>query len=94
MIILVSDTSGSYTAQVRSALELGFKKLYQASCTAGRPNAARAVVRKYFGPKAADSVRELKDPAEIRAAIGNFCDSPRRKTVFSFYGFNPKGGAQ
>lgn len=61
MIIITQASGGTFNAQVRTTKDSGFKVLYRASCTMGHEQAAKAVVRKYFGVKAADSVTRIPD---------------------------------
>lgn len=89
MIVLTSYTAATYKAQIRSSLAKGFKALYSATCTMGEEQAAKAVVAKWFSAAAADSLRIMKDPAEIEAAVGDFFRDPQRKQVFTLWSFNP-----
>lgn len=93
MIILVSNTFATYKAQIRSSRSAGFKVLYSASCTSGADHAARAVVRKWYGEAAAETVAALKDPAAIREHIGDFNSDPKRKQVFEYFTFDDKAKA-
>lgn len=88
MIILVSYTAATYKAQIRSSLEGGFKPLYNASCTMGEEQAAKAVVRKFFNEAAAQSVRQVIDQGELRSHIGDFKSDPQRKQTFTYWVFN------
>ena len=89
MCILISNAFATYKAQIRSSVATGFKQLYTASCTSGPQHAARRVVEKHFGPAAAQSVRKVTDPTEIRELIGDFMASPQRKQVFDVWTFIP-----
>jgi hypothetical protein len=59
MIILTQQSAGTNTAQIRTDKDHGFRILYRASSTASEQSAARAVVRKYFGSKAAATVARV-----------------------------------
>lgn len=87
MIILVSYTSATYKAQIRSSFERGLQPIYTATCTMGEEQAAKAVVRKYYGDAAAETVRQITDPAELQKHIGDFKSNPQRKQVFTYWGF-------
>lgn len=89
MIILISYTSATYKAQIRSSVETGFRQLYTGSCSAGPHQAAKRLVEKNFGPAAAQSVHQLKDATEIKRQVGKFFDDPKRKQVFDVYTFIP-----
>lgn len=91
MIILVSYTAATYKAQIRSDVSRGFKTLYTATCTGGEIQAARAVVRKYFGEESAASVRQITDSAEVNRATGDFKRDPQRKQFFTYWGFKHEG---
>lgn len=88
MIILVSNTYDTYKAQIRSSVEQGFKQLYTASCTGGERQAAIAVVRKYFGEEAAETVAQITDAEQVQALTGDFKTNPQRKQVFSYWSFD------
>jgi hypothetical protein len=90
MIILTSETAGTYKAQIRSDLATGFKQLYTATSTSSELFAARAVVRKWFSEAAADSVQRVKDGDEIKRLTGDFFQDAKRKQVFEVYSFDPK----
>jgi hypothetical protein len=91
MIILVSYTAATYKAQIRSDVSRGFKTIYTATCTGGEIQAARAVLRKYYGEEAAASVRQITDRHEVSKATGDFQRDPKRKQVFTYWGFTHKG---
>ena len=93
MFILTSQSFDTNKAAIHSAPENGCRVLYRATCTSGELDAARAVVRKYFGEAAAASVRPVTSPEEIRTLTGDSFDSPRRKQVFGVYAFNPRAKA-
>jgi hypothetical protein len=93
MFILTSQTFDTNKATIHSAPESGCRVLYRATCTSGELYAARAVVRKYFGDAAAESVRLVTSQEEIRSLTGNYFDNPRRKQVFGVYAFNPRAKA-
>lgn len=59
MIVITQFTGGTYAAQVRSAKDSGFRVLYRASATEGHLSAARAVIRKNFGPKATEELKQI-----------------------------------
>lgn len=61
MIILTQMSGGTYTAQVRSDQARGFRVLYRASSTESHASAARAVVSKFFGRAAAETVQQIPD---------------------------------
>jgi hypothetical protein len=88
MIILTSDTSGTYKAQIRSDLKSGFKQLYTATCTMGAEQAAKTVVGKNFGPAAAETVKQIKSAAEIADLTGDFAKDAKRKQVFLYWSFD------
>ena len=87
MFITTSQTAGTYKASVRGGAKHAV--LYTATCTESDAAAARAVVRKFWTEAAANSVRELTGPTEIKAIVGDFMASPHRKQVFLIWGFNP-----
>jgi hypothetical protein len=89
MTILTSTSSGTYKAQIRSALDKGFKQLYTGTCTESEQAAARNLVRKWFGDAAAETVTQVKNATEIRELIGDFQKDPQRKQVFCVWTFNP-----
>lgn len=88
MIVLVSYTAATYKAQIRSALDRGFKQIYTASCTMGEKQAAEAVVRKNYGEAAAETIRQVIDQDELRTYIGDFKADPQRKQVFTYWAFD------
>lgn len=90
MVILISQTFDSFKAAIHSEPETGCRPLYRASCTSGPEHAAKAVVRKYFGDAAAETVRQVKDAAEIAALTGDYFANPKRKQVFDVWAFNPR----
>ncbi len=54
-----------------------------ASSTSGPKQAAAAVVRKFYGDAAADTVEEIKDADDLRLrGVSDYMKSPRRKQVF------------
>jgi len=59
MIILTQQSGGTNTAQIRTDKDQGFKILYRASSTESEGAAARAVVRKFYGEKAAATVARI-----------------------------------
>lgn len=61
MIVITQQSGGTNIAQIRTGKDRGFKVLYRGSCTESGAAAARNVVRKYFGAKAADSVERVPD---------------------------------
>jgi hypothetical protein len=79
--------NGTNKAAVRSSATHAV--LYTASSTESEQSAARTVVQKYWTPAAAQTVREMTDPAEINSKIGDFNRSPQRKQVFRLWTFNP-----
>lgn len=88
MIILTSYTSATYKAQIRSAVENGFKQIYSGSCTESSSRAAKNLVAKWFGDAAALTVRQIKDKQEILALTGDFFSDPARKQVFDVWTFD------
>jgi hypothetical protein len=88
MFILTHYASSTYQAQIRSSPATGAKQLYTASCTMGPLHAARAVVLKNFGYKAAATVRQVTDATEINQLVGDYFRSPQRKQVFDVYTFD------
>lgn len=88
MTILVSQTRRCWKAQIRTCVQTGFKPVYHATSTQSEEAAARAVVRRWFSERHADTVREVRDPDEIRSLIGSFNDNPRRRQLFGVWTFN------
>lgn len=88
MIVLVSYTAATYKAQIRSAIDRGFKTIYTASCTMGEKQAAETVVRKNYGEAAAETLRQVIDQDELRTYIGDFKADPQRKQVFTYWAFD------
>lgn len=89
MTILTHYAGDTYKAQIRSDRKTGFTLLYTGSCTAGPQHAARNLVEKYFGPASAQSVRQLKDPAQIHELTGGWHLAPSRKHPFDIWTFIP-----
>ena len=87
MFITTSKSGLSYKASVRSSAD--HSVLYTATSTESEQSAARAVVRKFWTVAAANTVREMTDPEEIRLKIGDFQKSAQRKQVFTLWTFNP-----
>lgn len=88
MTILTSFTSATYKAQIRSTVANGFRQIYTGTCTEGAKRAATNLVAKYFGDNAAATVRQVKDPAEIKSLVGKFFDDPKRKQIFDIWTFD------
>jgi hypothetical protein len=61
MIVITQQSGGTNIAQIRTAKDRGFRIIYRGSCTESEAAAARSVVRKYYGAKAADSVERVPD---------------------------------
>lgn len=61
MIILTQESGGTNTAQIRSDKSQGFKVLYRTSSTESERGAAKAVVSKFFGHRAAATVERVPD---------------------------------
>lgn len=89
MTILTSSTAAACKAQIRTSFAAGFKRIYTGTSTGSELAAAQNLVRKWFGPGPAESVREVKAAAEIRALVGDFFDDPQRKQVFTIWTFDP-----
>lgn len=89
MIILTHQTSGTHKAQIRTSAASGFKHTFTATCTESDAGAARAVLRKAYPPKVAETLREVRDATEIRELCGDFFKDPKRKQVFTVWTFNP-----
>lgn len=87
MTIHTRYASQTYTAEIRGALESGYRVLYRGSCTAGEEDAARNLVRKYFGERSARTLRRIDDKLEIDRLTGHFFARTRRHlpvTVWTF----------
>lgn len=83
MTIIVTDNTYTYKAQVLSAEG---KVAFTVTCTSGPLHAAQAVVRKYYGQGAADTVSQLTDPQEIKKRTSNaFIASARGYRKFTTY---------
>lgn len=93
MTILTSYTSATYKAQIRSSVENGFKQIYSGTSTESGQRAAKNLVAKWFGSAAAETVRMVKDKAEINALVGDFFDDPSRKQVFDVWTFDQSAKA-
>ena len=87
MTILTSYSASTFKAQIRSSLQNGFKAIYTATSTSSEAFAAQAVVRKYYGEKAASTVRQVTDKDRILELVGDFFRDPKRKQVFNVYEF-------
>ena len=88
MIITVADShgNGTYKATIRN--EDMTRVIGTATCTSGKDCAARAVVRKFFGDRHADTVVP-SDPVHGRfaGAIARFAADPKRKQTFVYFEF-------
>ena len=89
MTILTAQTAGTNKAQIRTSAESGFKQTATATSTESEASAARAVLRKTYPPKVAETLRQVKDAAEIKSLCGDFFKDPKRKQVFNVWTFNP-----
>lgn len=76
MIVITQQSGGTNIAQIRTEKDRGFKILYRGSCTESEAAAARGVVRKYYGAKAAESVERVP---ENSAGDHIPINGPRRK---------------
>jgi len=79
--------NGTNKAAIRSSAD--HRVLYTATSTESEESAAKAAVAKNWNQAAAQIVRELTDPEEIRSTIGDFQRSAQRKQVFRLWSFNP-----
>lgn len=88
MIILTQQSGGTFTAQIRSSHESGFRVLYRASCTESEAAAACAAVVKFFGMRAVASIEPVpKD--RIAEHVPNSAKL-RRSNPVSVWTFNPR----
>lgn len=87
-MFITTYTRETSKAAVRSSAT--GRVLYTATCTESEEAAARAVVRKHWPEPVVATVREVRDPDEIRAISGGYMDSPQRKAVARFWAFDPK----
>jgi hypothetical protein len=88
MIIITQQSSGTNTAQIRTAKDRGFKILYKASSTESELRAASAVVAKYFGFAAAKTVERVPNeqiPDYVPSAANR-----RRCNPVTVWIFNPQ----
>lgn len=85
-IIITSDAGSTYQARVYT--EDGMKFRFSATCTEGHLCAAKQVVRKNYGNEAAESLRQITEPAEIRKRIGDYASRPRSPRSFRVYTIN------
>jgi len=84
--ILTRYTANTNQAQIRSAAG---KVKFRGSCTESQEAAARNLVEKYYSAAAAETVREIKDPATI-TSLGVDDYLAHSKTLHSVYAFDPK----
>jgi hypothetical protein len=88
MIILTQQSGQTNTAEIRTEKDRGFKILYRASSTESERSAARAVVRKYFGRAAAETVERV--PNENIADHVPVANNRRRCNPVAVWNFNPR----
>jgi hypothetical protein len=85
MFVLTRYSSNTYQAQIRDGRDGKYRKLASATCTMGQRCAAQAAVTKLHGASAAETVREVTEPAAIAVLIGSFSmNSPHPWRVWTF----------
>jgi hypothetical protein len=87
MIVLTHYTAATYRAQIRSSAASGFRQLYTGSCTMGEEAAAQAIVRKCYGEAAVATIRQIKDPAEIKQLTGDWTTRTKPSQAYRFWEF-------
>lgn len=88
MLVLTSQTSGTYKARIHSSAETGFQPLYTGTCTESERGAACNLVMKYYGSDAAATLEEQKDPKVIHELMGDWMNAAKRKQVFRLWTFS------
>jgi len=87
MIIITTDKGTTYQARLYTLLSQGMKFKFSATCTGGHLCAAKQVTRKYYGNRAAESVRVISDINQIISLIGDYASRPRSPRSFRVFTF-------
>jgi hypothetical protein len=86
-LVTVAYRMDTYTAEVR----VGGKVRFTASSTSGEDQAAKWVVQKYFGERAAKTLRAVKDPGEWPVLGWTHKEYLRARPKRLIFAFRPDG---